>query len=83
LTTSIGRNTVITHIDVDYFVVDFEQHVQAEENITVTVLMDQDGLAKWASGKPSEEKATEELRTLISGSFGIPLEKIQIITVPN
>ena len=83
LTTSIGKNTVITHIDVDYFVVDFEQHVQAVEKVTVTILLDEDGLAKWASGKTSQEAAVEEMVALIHGSFGIPLEQIKIITVPN
>ena len=83
LTTSIGKNTVITHIDVDYFVVDFEHNVQAVENITVTILLDEDGLAKWASGKASQEAAVEEMEALIHGFFGIPLEQIKIVTVPN
>jgi hypothetical protein len=83
LTTSIGKNTVITHMDVDYFVVDFEDHVQAVENITVTILLDEDGLAKWASGRASKEAAVQEMEALIHGSFGIPLEQIKIVTVPN
>jgi hypothetical protein len=64
-------------------VVDFEHHVQAVENITVTILLDEDGLAKWATGKASREAAVEEMETLIHGSVGIPLEKIKIVTVPN
>jgi hypothetical protein len=83
LTTSIGKNTVITHIKVDYFMVDFEQHVQAVENITVTILLDEDGLAKWASGRASQEAAVEEMEALVHNSFGIPLEQIKIVTVPN
>ena len=83
LTTSIGKNTVITHIDVDYFVVDFEDQVQAVENITVTILLDEDGLAKWASGRVSQEAAVEEMEALIHGSFRIPLQQIKIVTVPN
>lgn len=83
LTTNIGRNTVITHIDVDYFVVGFEQDVQAVENVHVTVLLDEDGLAKWASGKPSQEAALEEIQAMIHGSFGIPLDRIRIVSVPN
>ena len=83
LTTPIGRNTVITHIDVDYFAVDFEPRVQAEENITVTLLIDEDGLAKWAAGRGSREAAAEEMKALIQGAFRIPMEQITIVVTPN
>ena len=83
LTTNIGKNTVITHIDVDYFVLDFEHRVQAVDKVTVTILLDEDGLAKWASGKASQEAAVQEMAALIHGSFGIPQEQIKIVTVPN
>jgi hypothetical protein len=83
LTTPIGRNTVITHIDVDYFAIDFEPRVQAEENITVTLLVDEDGLAKWAAGRGSREAAAEEMKALIHGAFRIPMEQITIVVAPN
>jgi hypothetical protein len=83
LTTRIGRNTVITHIDVDYFAVDFEPRVQAEENITVTILVDEDGLAKWAAGRGSREAAAEEMKGLIHGAFRIPMEQVTIVVAPN
>jgi len=83
LTTPIGRNTVITHIDVDYFAVDFEPRVQAEENITVTLLVDEDGLAKWAAGRGSREAAVAEMKALIQGAFRIPMEQITIVVAPN
>ena len=83
LTTPIGRNTVITHIDVDYFAIDFEPRVQAEENITVTILVDEDGLAKWAAGRGSREAAAEEMKALIHGAFRIPLDQITIVVAPN
>lgn len=83
LTTGIGRNTVITHIDVDYFAVDFEPHVQAVKNVTVTVLLDKDGLAKWAAGRESQEEAVAEMQALIHGAFGVPVEKVRIIVTPN
>ena len=83
LTTPIGRNTVITHIDVDYFAIDFEPRVQAEENITVTLLVDEDGLAKWAAGRGSREAAAEEMKALIQGAFRIPMEQITIVVAPN
>jgi hypothetical protein len=83
LTTPIGRNTVITHIEVDYFAVDFEPRVQAEENITVTLLVDEDGLAKWAAGRGSREAAEEEMKVLIQGAFRIPKEQITIVVAPN
>jgi hypothetical protein len=83
LTTPIGRNTVITHIDVDFFALDFEPRIQATENVTVTVLLDEDGLAKWASGRGSQEEAVEDMQALIHGAFKIPLEQIKIVVTPN
>ena len=83
LTTPIGRNTVITHIDVNYFAVDFEPRVDAEENITVTILVDEDGLAKWAAGRGSVETATKEMKALVHGAFRIPMEQISIVVAPN
>jgi len=83
LTTRIGRNTVITHIDVDYFAVDFEPRVQAEENITVTILVDEDGLVKWADGRGTRDAAMEEMKALIRGAFRIPMEHITIVVAPN
>lgn len=83
LTTRIGRNTVITHVDVDYFAVDFEPRVQAEENITVTILLDEDGLSKWAAGKASQEAALDEMHALIHGAFRIPMDQIKIVVAPN
>ena len=83
LTTPVGRNTVITHIDVDYFAIDFEPRVQAEENVTVTILVDEDGLAKWAAGRGSREAAAEEMKALIHGAFQIPAEQITIVVAPN
>lgn len=83
LTTPIGRNTVITHIDVDYFAIGFEPRVQAEENITVTLLVDEDGLEKWAAGRGSREAAAEEMKALIQGAFRIPMEQITIVVTPN
>jgi len=83
LTTPVGRNTVITHIDVDFFSVDFESRVEAEEDITVTILVDEDGLAKWAAGRGSRESAVKEMQTLIQGAFRIPAEQITIVVAPN
>lgn len=83
LTSGIGRNTVITHVDVDYFAIDFESHVQAVENTTVTVLLDEDGLAKWAAGRGSREAAVDEMQGLIHKAFRVPLEQITIVVAPN
>lgn len=83
LTTNVGRNTVITHVDVDYFAIDFEPRVEAEENITVTILVDKDGLAKWAAETGSRESAIEQMQALIHGAFRIPMEQIKIVVAPN
>ncbi len=83
LTTPIGRNTVVTHIDVNFFDPGFEQQVQAEEKVSVTILLDSDGFAKWAAGKGSEEAARNLMQDLVSRTFNIPRDQISIVIAPN
>ncbi len=83
LTTPIGRNTVITHIDVNFFDPGFEQQVQAEEKVSVTILLDGDGFAKWSSGKGSEDAAKGMMQDLVSSTFKIPRDQVSIVTTPN
>jgi len=83
LTTPIGRNTVITHIDVNFFDPGFEQQVLAEERVRVTILLDSDGFAKWAAGKGSEEVARGLMQDLVSGAFHVPRDQISIVVAPN
>jgi hypothetical protein len=83
LTTSIGRNTVITSVNIRFFDPGFDREIQGESDVSVTVLLDRDGLAKWSSGKASESAAIEEMRTLIHRAFQIPQDRITILVAPN
>lgn len=83
LTTPIGNNTVITHIDVDFLDPGFDKQVQATERVNVTILLDRDGFAKWTSGKPSPEAAKDLMRDLVSQTFDIPDKQISIVIAPN
>jgi len=83
LTTAIGRNTVITHIDVNFFDPGFEQQVQAEEKVRVTILLGADGFAKWAAGKGSREAALSLMQDLVSRTFNIPRDQVSILLAPN
>ena len=83
LTTPIGRNTVITHIDVNFFDPGFDKQIQAEERVNVTILLGQDGFDKWSAGKGSQEDATRMMQDLVSASFKIPREQISIVIAPN
>ncbi len=83
LTTPIGKNTVITHIDVDLLASDFEHSVRSVQNVSVTVVMDKDGFAKWAAGKGTDEAAEHALRSILHRSFRIPEDRITLIVAPN
>lgn len=82
LTTSIGRNTVITNVNIRFFDPGFEREIQGESEVSVTVLLDQDGLSKWSRGKASEAAALEEMRTLIHRAFQIPEDRITLLVAP-
>ena len=83
LTTPIGRNTVITHIDVDFFSPQFKEQVQAEETVNVTILLGSDGFEKWAAGKRSQKDAIRQMQDLVSHSFSIPRDQVSIVVTPN
>ncbi len=83
LTTSIGRNTVITNVNIRFFDPGFEKEIQGVTDLSVTVLLDQDGLSKWSRGKASEAAALEEMRTLIHRAFQIPEDRITLLVAPN
>ena len=83
ITTPIGINTVITHIDTNPSDPNFAQQLHTSENIRVTILMDKDGFAKWASGKSSDEAARKEIATLIHRTFNIPEPQISIVITPS
>lgn len=83
LTTAIGRNTVITHVDVQLLDPGFDEEVRAMQNVTVTVLLDSDGFAKWSAGKGSDDAAADQMQALIHRTFRIPQEQISIVLTPN
>lgn len=83
LTTSIGKNTIITHVDVNFFDPDFEQQVRASQRVSVSIIMGRAGFENWASrGKP-EQETLDQLKGIIQTTFKIPKENISIIIAPN
>lgn len=83
LTTSMGRNTVITNVNIRFFDPGFEKEIQGVTDLSVTVLLDSDGLSKWSRGKASEAAALEEMRALIHRTFQIPEDRITLLVAPN
>lgn len=83
LTTSIGRNTIITNVNINFFDPGFEKEIEASQDVSVSILLDQDGFSKWARGKASEMAAMDEMKSLIHRTFRIPEERITILVTPN
>jgi len=83
LTTAIGRNTVVTHLDVNFFAPDFESEVNASRTASVSIILGRDGFDKWAAGFSTEEEAVEQIRGMINTTFKIPQENISLIIAPH
>ena len=83
ITTPIGRNTVITHLDVNFFDPEFESQVRASQNASVSIILGRDGFDKWAAGQNSEQEALDQIKGMIRGTFKIPEESISIAVAPN
>ncbi len=82
LTTPIGRNTVITHLDVNFFDPDFESQVYVSQKASVSIVLGRDGFDKWAAGT-SEQEALNQIKRMIHNTFKIPDESISIVVAPN
>ncbi|MGA1842192.1 MAG: hypothetical protein ACMUIU_16345 [bacterium] len=82
LTTPIGENTVITHIDVNFFDTDFESQIYASQKASVSIILGRDGFDKWAAGS-SEQEALNKIKEMIHSTFKIPDENISIMVAPN
>jgi hypothetical protein len=83
ITTPIGRNTVITHLDVNFFDTEFESQVRASQNASVSIILGRDGFDKWAAGQNSEQEALEQIKGMIRSTFKIPEESISVTVAPN
>lgn len=83
LTTPISRNTVITHIDINFFDHGFDSQVHATQKVSVSVILDRNGITNWVSENKSEHDAIEEIKRVIYSTFNIPMENISIIKAPD
>jgi hypothetical protein len=83
LTTPIGHNTVITHLDVNFFDTDFESQIYISQKVSVSVILGRDGFEKWTAGKTSEEEAINQIKLMIHNTFKIPDNNISIAVAPN
>jgi len=83
ITTPIGKNTVITHLDVNFFDTDFESQVHASQKASVSIVLGRDGFDKWAAGNTSEQEALKQIKLMIHNTFKIPNENISILVAPN
>jgi hypothetical protein len=83
LTTPIGKNIVITHLDVNFFDPDFESQVHASQKASVSIVLGRDGFDKWAAAGTSEKEALNQIKRMIHSTFKIPDENISIVVAPN
>jgi len=83
LTSSIGENTIITHVDINFLDPDFESQVQANQRVSVSIIMGRAGFENWAMQDKTDQEALEQLKNMIQTTFKISKENISIIVTPN
>jgi len=77
----IFKNKVFTHINVNFFVPDFESEVKASKKVSVSIILKRDGFKTWVDQNPSEKEALNSLKQLIGNTFKIPAESISVLIV--
>ncbi len=83
ITTPISRNTVITHVDVNFFHTEFESEIQVSQNVSVSIVLDYNGFENWLLDKKSKEDAISQIKGVIHNTFKIPSENISILVTSN
>ena len=75
------NQTVISHIDVNFFAPDFESEVNSSQKVAVSIIIKRNGFAVWADKFSSEKEALDTIKQVVSSTFSIQPEKISIILV--
>ncbi len=83
LTPAIANNTVITHIEVNFFDPDFESSVHATQKTSVAVILDRTGRDNWIAGAEKGQDFIQEIKKMIHNTFKISPENIFIVIAPD
>ncbi len=83
LTSSIGKNTIVTHVDIDFLDPDFQSQVQASQRVSVSIIMGRAGFENWAMRGKTEQETLDQLKKMIHTMFKIPEESVAIMVAPN
>lgn len=82
LTSSIGKNTVITHVDIDFLDPDFQSQVHSSQRVSVSIIMGRAGFENWAMQDKTEQETLDQLKGMLQSTFKIPKENVSIMVAP-
>ncbi|RJP76752.1 MAG: hypothetical protein C4522_16930 [Desulfobacteraceae bacterium] len=82
LTSSIGKNIVITHVDIDFLDPDFQSQIHSSQRVSVSIIMGRAGFENWAMQDKTEQETLDQLKGMIQGTFKIPKENVSIMVAP-
>lgn len=83
LTSSIGKNTIVTHVDINFLDPDFRSQIQASQRVSVSIIMGRAGFENWAMQDKTEQEVLAQLKNMIHATFKISKDNISIIVAPN
>lgn len=83
LTPQIASNTVVTHVEINFFDPEFESQIHATQKTSISIILDRNGLEKWALSENPEQDAIRQIKQLIHNTFKMPEENISILIAPN
>jgi len=83
LTPQIASNTVVTHVEINFFDPEFESQIHATQKTSISIILDRNGLEKWLSSENPEQDAIRQIKQLIHNTFKMPEENISILIAPN
>lgn len=72
---------VTTHVDVNFFSLQFDSEVKSEKNISVLTIINKSVFANWESKNNGRENAIAALKEIIATTFNIPNNKITIVVI--
>lgn len=72
---------VTTHLDVNFFSLQFDSEVKSEKHISVLTIINKSVFANWESKNNGRDNAIAALKGILATTFSIPKDKITIVVI--
>jgi len=81
LISPIIKQTVITHIDVNFFSTNFDSELHSSQKVSMSIIIKKSGFEVWGDQFSSKKEALDAIKKMVSTTLNIQADKISIMLV--